>query len=100
MVNLKVESPTLSVKQSMIGFGGLRLAGDVGVMVVIVSMVLFCLSTGNFAEFCGESDGSAEEKKLCVLNINLLSWLNVHFADSPLNKNPAVYGWGRRLSLF
>jgi hypothetical protein len=90
MVNVKAGSPTLSVKWSMIGFGGLRLAGEVGVLVVIVSVMSCCLSTGTFAEFCRESDGSAEGKKLHLLNINLLFWLNVHFADSPLNKNPAV----------
>jgi hypothetical protein len=44
MVNPKPESLTLSVKQSIIGFGGLRLAGDVGVIVVFIDLVvLFCL---------------------------------------------------------
>jgi hypothetical protein len=100
MVNPKAESPTLSIKQSMIGFGGLRLAGEVGVLVVIVLVMLCCLSTGNFAEFCGELDRSAEGKKLCLLNIDLLSRLNVRFSDSLLNKNPAVYGCGRRFSMF
>jgi hypothetical protein len=100
MVNLKAESPTLSIKQSMAGFRGLRLAGEVGVLVVIFSVMSCCLSTGTFVEFRGESDGNAEGKKLHLLNINLLSRLNVCFTDSLLNKNPAVYGWGRRLLLF
>jgi hypothetical protein len=61
IVNPKLESPTLSVKWSMIG---LRLAGDVRVIVVFTDLVMsFCLSKGNFAEFCGESDKSAEGKK-------------------------------------
>jgi hypothetical protein len=72
----------------MVGFGGLRLAGEVGVLVVIVSVMPCCL--GTFVEFCRESDGSAEGKKLHLLNIILLSWINVRVADSPLNKNPAV----------
>jgi hypothetical protein len=84
----------------MVGFGDLRLAGEVGVLVVIVSVMSCCLSRGTFVEFHRESDGSAEGKKLHLLNINLLSWSNVHFANSLLNKSPAVYGWDRRLSLF
>jgi hypothetical protein len=85
MVNLKPESPTLSIRWSMIGFGGLRLVGDVRVIVFFTDLVvLFCLSKESFVEFHGESDKSAEGKKLRLLNINLLSQLNVRFTDSPL----------------
>jgi hypothetical protein len=92
MVNAKLESPSLSIKQSMFGLGGLGPVDD-GVIVVFTDLVvLFCLSKGSFVQFCRESDKSAEGKKLCLLNINLLSRLNVHFADSLLNKNPALYG--------